>query len=311
MTLEIGAKKKTLEDNIAVFRQLTDNIYSLKNKVDQLTPSFYNDIKSTLNAWLEEAGYPIFQEEENVSNFENWKALIKKNIAVMKYKQDGKGDLIPEYSWDRGKVYERDKEGKPLKVYAAEVSAFEPNYYFNQVTLPLRDVQKAYETYFAPMGIPFDVLSPSDPANSRFRYYNMPDNEFVTNLRDKYQNELENYRVQLEELESPTYLENLRREILERIEDMRVDTKDLNKVVADFGKLNYLLSDKRVTIQPSEVAVIEPTPTEVVIPEKSPKEVLLENIQLMKDLLSLVEDKEQRKIILNAIKEIKDILPLV
>jgi hypothetical protein len=38
---------------------------------------------------------------------------------------------------------------------------------------------------------------------------------------------------------------------------------------------------------------------------------LLENIQLMKDLLSLVEDKEQRKIILNAIKEIKDILPLV
>lgn len=310
MTLEIGAKKKTLEDNIAVFRQLTDNIYSLKNKVDQLSPSFYNDIKESLNDWLEGAGYPIFQEEENVSNFENWKALIKKNIAVMKYKQDGKGDLIAENSWDRGKVYERDKEGKPLKAYA-EVGTFSPNYYFNQVTLPLRDVQKAYETYFAPMGIPFDVLSPSDPANSRFRYYNMPENEFVTQLRDKYQNELENYRAQLEELESPTYLENLRREILERIEDMRVDTKDLNKVVADFGKLNYLLSDKRVTIQPSEVAVIEPTPIEVVIPEKSPKEVLLENIQLMKDLLSLVEDKEQRKIILNAIKEIKDILPLV
>jgi hypothetical protein len=112
-------------------------------------------------------------------------------------------------------------------------------------------------------------------------------------------------------MESSEFQASLYREIKERIEDMRVDTKDLNKVVADFGKLNYLLSDKRVTIQPSEVAVIEPTPIEVVIPEKSPKEVLLENIQLMKDLLSLVEDKEQRKIILNAIKEIKDILPLV
>lgn len=311
MTLEIGAKKKTLEDNIAIYQQLTSGITTLQYKTKEIVPYYYLEIKEKLNKWLQEARYPLFEEEENASAFENWKALIKKNIAVMKYKQDGKGNLIASSSWEAGKVYERDKDGNPLKAYS-EQSAFEPDYHFNAVTIPLRDIQKANETYFAPMGIPFDLLSPFDKDNKTISSrYRMPNNEYVEQLGQKYLSELNNYKDELKDLESPNFIQNLRRQIEERIESMRIDAKDLNKVVADFGKLNYLLSDKRVTIQPSEVAVIEPTPIEVVIPEKSPKEVLLENIQLMKDLLSLVEDKEQRKIILNAIKEIKDILPLV
>jgi hypothetical protein len=311
MTLEIGARQKTLNDNVAVYTQLRDNIASIKYKVNELVPAKYHRIKNHLNEWLKDANYPLFEEDMSKTSFEHWQSLIKKNISTMKLKVDGNGDVIANYSYEAGKVYERDKENNPLKVYS-ESATFEPQYYFNDVTLPSRDIQKAVETYFAPLGIPFDVVSPTDEATKDIGgSWRMPDNEYVDQLARKYQSELDGYITQLKEMESSEFQASLYREIKERIEDMRVDTKDLNKVVADFGKLNYLLSDKRVTIQPSEVAVIEPTPIEVVIPEKSPKEVLLENIQLMKDLLSLVEDKEQRKIILNAIKEIKDILPLV
>jgi hypothetical protein len=311
MTLEIGARQKTLNDNVAVYTQLRDNISSIKYKVNELVPAKYHRIKNHLNAWLKGANYPLFEEDMTKTNFEHWQSLIKKNISTMKLKVDGNGDVIANYSYEAGKVYERDKENNPLKVYS-ESATFEPQYYFNDVTLPSRDIQKAVETYFAPLGIPFDVVSPTDEATKDIGgSWRMPDNEYVDQLARKYQSELDGYITQLKEMESSEFQASLYREIKERIEDMRVDTKDLNKVVADFGKLNYLLSDKRVTIQPSEVAVIEPTSIEIVIPEKSPKEVLLENIQLMKDLLSLVEDKEQRKIILNAIKEIKDILPLV
>lgn len=313
MTLEIGARQKTLNDNVAVYTQLRDNIYAIQNKVKELFPWYYNKIKENLNNWLQSANYPLFEEDMTKSNFENWQSLIKKNISAMKYKVDGKGDAIPENYWDAGKVYERDKENRPLKVYS-EVSTFDPHYGFNRVTLPLRDVQKAVETYFAPLGIPFDVISPWDEETKDISSsYRMRDNEYVEQLREKYQSELDGYVAQLKEMESPQFQSALYRDIQERIEAMRIDTKDLNKVVADFGKLNYLLSDKRVTIQPSEVAVVDTTPTgaEVVTTETGGKAVLEESIQAMKDLLGLVEDKEQRKIILRTIKEIKDILPLV
>jgi hypothetical protein len=311
MTLEIGARQKTLNDNVAVYTQLRDNIASIKYKVNELVPAKYHRIKNHLNAWLKDANYPLFEEDMSKTNFEHWQSLIKKNIATMKLKVDGKGDAIANYSYEAGKVYERDKENRPLKVYS-ESATFEPQYYFNDVTLPSRDIQKAVETYFAPLGIPFDVVSPTDEATKDIGgSWRMPDNKYVDQLAEKYQSELDGYITQLKEMESSEFQASLYREIKERIEDMRVDTKDLNKVVADFGKLNYLLSDKRVTIQPSQVAVIEPTPSgEVIVPEKSPKEILLENIKLMKDLLSLVDDKADRKVIMSAIKQIKDILPL-
>jgi hypothetical protein len=311
MTLEIGARQKTLNDNVAVYTQLRDNISSIKYKVNELVPAKYHRIKNHLNAWLKDANYPLFEEDMSKTNFEHWQSLIKKNIATMKLKVDGKGDAIANYSYEAGKVYERDKENRPLKVYS-ESATFEPQYYFNDVTLPSRDIQKAVETYFAPLGIPFDVVSPTDEATKDIGgSWRMPNNEYVDQLAQKYQSELNGYVAQLKEMESSEFQASLYREIKERIEDMRVDTKDLNKVVADFGKLNYLLSDKRVTIQPSQVAVIEPTPSgEVIVPDKSPKEILLENIKLMKDLLSLVDDKADRKVIMSAIKQIKDILPL-
>jgi hypothetical protein len=311
MTLEIGARQKTLNDNVAVYTQLRDNIASIKYKVNELVPAKYHRIKNHLNAWLKNANYPLFEEDMTKTSFEHWQSLIKKNISTMKLKVDGNGDVIANYSYEAGKVYERDKENNPLKVYS-ESATFEPQYYFNDVTLPSRDIQKAVETYFAPLGIPFDVVSPTDEATKDIGgSWRMPDNEYVDQLARKYQSELDGYITQLKEMESSEFQASLYREIKERIEDMRVDTKDLNKVVADFGKLNYLLSDKRVTIQPSQVAVIEPTPSgEVVVPEKSPKEILLENIKLMKDLLSLVDDKADRKVIMSAIKQIKDILPL-
>jgi hypothetical protein len=311
LTLEIGARKKTLEDNIAVYNQLATNIQQLQYKVQQLKPYYYQQIKKELNGWLNDAQLPIWQEDEKLSKFENFQSLIKKHLSTLKQKNDGMGNMIAPYSYDLGKVYERDKDGKPLKAYSELVAPYEGSYYFSDVALPMRDVQKAYETYFAPAGVQFDIADYDDEELNASRWKTLPENLYVKELFNKYNDELQVFQDKLQEMNSPEFQNNLTRDIVERIEAMRIETKDLNKVVADFGKLNYLLSDKRVTIQPSEVAVIEPTPIEVVIPEKSPKEVLLENIQLMKDLLSLVEDKEQRKIILNAIKEIKDILPLV
>jgi hypothetical protein len=82
-------------------------------------------------------------------------------------------------------------------------------------------------------------------------------------LKLKYENELKNFNDELEKLKSEEYQNSLRRDIIERIEEMRVATKNINAVVSDFAKLNYLLSDKKVTIQPSQVAVIPPTPIEV------------------------------------------------
>jgi protein subunit release factor A len=92
---------------------------------------------------------------------------------------------------------------------------------------------------------------------------------------------------------------------------MRVATKNINAVVSDFAKLNYLLSDKKVTIQPSQVATIPPTPIEVEPMVKSQKEVLEENISLMKDLLEFVTEKSERKVIIENIKQIKEILKFV
>lgn len=307
VTYEIGSTKKSLEDNIAVYKQLVESVSSIRYKLEHLTPARYRNIKEGLNAWLALAGYPLYEEDMKLSAFELWKELIKKNLSVQKMKFDAQGNKLWDEYYQSQRPYEYDKEGRPTKFYS-NARNFDPHYDFPRVTIPLRDIQKAYETYFAPMGLAFDVFNPFNNLES---YRELRENPYVISLEEKYNTELNSFTSQLKDLSTPEYMGSLYRDIQERVEEMRIDTKDLNKVVADFGKLNYLLSDKRVTIQPSEVAVIEPTPIEVVIPEKSPKEVLLENIQLMKDLLSLVEDKEQRKIILNAIKEIKDILPLV
>jgi hypothetical protein len=307
VTYEIGSTKKSLEDNIAVYKQLVESVSSIKYKLENLTPSRYSNIKQGLNAWLALAGYPLYEEDMKLSGFELWKELIKKNLSVQKMKFDAQGNkLIDEY-YQSQRPYEWDKEGRPTKSYS-NVRYFNPHYEFPRVTIPLRDVQKAYETYFAPMGLAFDVFNPFDNLES---YNQLRQNPYVMALEEKYNNELKSFVSQLNDLSTPEYMGSLYRDIQERVEEMRVDTKDLNKVVADFGKLNYLLSDKRVTIQPSQVAVIEPTPSgEVIVPEKSPKEILLENIKLMKDLLSLVDDKADRKVIMSAIKQIKDILPL-
>ena len=118
----------------------------------------------------------------------------------MKLKVDGNGDVIANYSYEAGKVYERDKENNPLKVYS-ESATFEPQYYFNDVTLPSRDIQKAVETYFAPLGIPFDVVSPTDEATKDIGgSWRMPDNEYVDQLARKYQSELQKAQHDLEAL---------------------------------------------------------------------------------------------------------------
>jgi hypothetical protein len=140
----------------------------------------------------------------------------------------------------------------------------------------------------------------------------LPNNPFVDALYEKYNSELVVFAEKLKEMESPEFQSNLIRDIEERMQSMRVDTKDLNKVVADFGKLNYLLSDKRVTIQPSEVANVDTTPTvEVGETEKSGKDILIENIQLMKELLSIIDDKAGRKAIMNDIKDTQELLKLM
>jgi hypothetical protein len=311
MTLEVGSSKKSLEDNISVLQQLVTDVDSIKYKLENLTPSRYRVIKQHLNEWLESVGYPLYEEDMNLSGLQLWKELVKKNLSVEKTKYDAEGNLLADEYYKMGKAYEWDKEGQPIKFYSKKYKPFEAYWQMrNYVTIPIRDIEKAYETYFAPMGLEFDVWNPLMELDYN-SYNQLRDNQYVAQLKNKYQTELNSFVSQLNDLSTPEYMSSLYREIQERIEDMRVDTKDLNKVVADFGKLNYLLSDKRVTIQPSQVAVIEPTPSgEVIVPEKSPKEILLENIKLMKDLLSLVDDKADRKVIMSAIKQIKDILPL-
>jgi hypothetical protein len=314
LTLEIGARKKTLEDNIAVYNQLSTNVYQLQDKVKKLTPYAFLRIKNALNKWLGTAKLPLWEEDEKLSKFENYKSLIKKSIATQKQKNDGEGNLIAQDWRDQGKVYERDKEGRPLKAYSSLVEyAYDPDYYFNEVALPARDVQKAYETYFAPTSVPFDILDYNDAElQSTSSYYRLPNNPFVDALFEKYNSELNGFKKRLIEMESPEFQQSLIRDIYERIEAMRIDTKDLNKVVADFGKLNYLLSDKRVTIQPSEVANVDTTPSvEVGETEKSGKDILIENIQLMKELLSIIDDKAGRKAIMNDIKDTQELLKLM
>jgi hypothetical protein len=314
LTLEIGARQKSLEDNIAVYQQLATNVYQLQDKVKKLTPYAFNRIKNKLNDWLGTAKLPLWQEDEKLSKFENYKSLIKKSIATQKQKNDGEGNLIAQDWRDQGKVYERDKEGRPLKAYSSLVEyAYDPDYYFNEVALPARDVQKAYETYFAPTSVPFDILDYNDEQlKMTSSYYRLPNNPFVDALYEKYNSELVVFAEKLKEMESPEFQSNLIRDIEERMQSMRVDTKDLNKVVADFGKLNYLLSDKRVTIQPSEVANVDTTPSvEVGETEKSGKDILIENIQLMKELLSIIDDKAGRKAIMNDIKDTQELLKLM
>ncbi len=312
LTLEIGSIQKNLEDNVAVYNQLIAGIQTLESKVHFLSPYRYQAIKRELNSWLRGANLPLYEDDKQLSSFENWKALIKKVISTMKVKNDGDGNLITSVYWDRGNVYEVDKEGNPLKRYS-RVEPFEiRTNAFSEATIPSRDIQKAYETYFAPNGIAFDIIPYDDPQYVDQRYsWDLPKNPFISELKVKYENELAKFNDELEKLKSEEYQNSLRRDIIERIEEMRVATKNINAVVSDFAKLNYLLSDKKVTIEPSQVATIPPTPIEVEPIVKSQKEVLEENISLMKDLLEFVTEQSERKVIIENIKQIKEILQFV
>jgi hypothetical protein len=311
MKLEIGVAKKTYEDNIAVFKQLTTNIQQLQFKVKQLKPYYYQNIKAELNSWLQNAQLPIWKEDEKLSKFENFQSLVKKHLSLLKQKNDGLGNMIG-YDYEKGKVYERDKEGRPLKAYSDLVGHYSGSYLYSEVSVVMRDIQKAYETYFAPAGIKFDIVDYDDEYLKSSRYRDIPDNQYVDELFNKYNDELQVFEGKLKEMESAQYQTNLMNDIYERIAQMQIKTKDLNKVVADFGKLNYLLSDKRVTIQPSEVANVDTTPSvEVGETEKSGKDILIENIQLMKELLSIIDDKAGRKAIMNDIKDTQQLLKLM
>jgi hypothetical protein len=66
----------------------------------------------------------------------------------MKVKNDGDGDLIPSNYWDRGNVYEVDKEGNPLKRYS-RVQPFQiSTNAFSEATIPSRDIPKSIRNLF-------------------------------------------------------------------------------------------------------------------------------------------------------------------
>lgn len=136
-----------------------------------------------------------------------------------------------------------DKEGKPLislhernEMWASQRQQYSDlgpvnkPYIFDAFNLAQRNLTREQKEFLTPSGIRL----------------NLTDLTSLTNYKEQQEKEIANLRSQKDKLNDPKNIDKLVREIKAEREEKKISYKSLMQAVADFAKLNYLLSEKKI-----------------------------------------------------------------
>jgi len=142
------------------------------------------------------------------------------------------------YGADEKKQKELDKlENEYNNLSVLEYSYNKP-YYFADFSVAVRDMKRYINDFIKQYEIDFDIQYPS---------------ESLQQFKDRVQQNIEKVKEELQNLRSKENMEILVQEAIEEKERQKVSYKDLQALITDFSKLNFLLDNKKVIEAPKKV----------------------------------------------------------
>lgn len=199
--------------------------------------------------------------------------LIPLVTDLEKKQTDKEGKKIVS-EWDRKYMKEKELE----EVSNLGLTRFNKPYWFTDFAVSARDLNKYKKNYLDPQKVTIDF----NDTNAAFE-----------NFRLNILSNIESINKAMEKLNSKEYKEQLVESIIEEKQRLQVQYKPLPQVIADFNKLNYLLSDVKVPLKaiPAQVSTL---------PTEKPMEAV-EVKQVQPEPQPMVSDKERIKNTINAL----------
>lgn len=211
-SLESETKKVKIQDDINSYRVVNERLQSYRDVISKMEYR-KRDIDDIL----------MDIAPEKVSNDIISKINYLIGIWKAEYPKDSQGRyLISSYERD----YQFQATLEELKVTADQISPFDkPNrpYWFTEIVEGKRLVEKEEK----------DLLSPRNIDKNNVSDYIVKSNEKIKDLEQE-----------IKQLQDKDFIERRTQEIIEYRERNKIVIKSVNELVAEFGRLNYLLSIK-------------------------------------------------------------------
>lgn len=162
--------------------------------------------------------------------------LVKLIIDIDKTQKDKDGKKLVS-------SYERDVKQKPYESYVeyqkrreemvnfSPLNTFRKPYWFSDFALAVREVNKMIKSFINQYEINFSI-----------DYF-----EGLDTFKQKVEKNIEENKERKAFYESENYKKKIEAEIIQERIDNKLEYKPLQQTIAEFGRLNYLLSDKKVS----------------------------------------------------------------
>lgn len=291
--LQIIEEKARMESEKIGFQRKVNAAQELMSQSRSVRGRFDNALK------LIREYYPNY--ESTGTTLEDAKKLKNDLLALFKSSKDPQG--LP---WARG-YYERrmqpvlyDKKGEIIP--ESELEQPSKPYWFTDWAVAIKDVEKGLNEFLRPFGIEWPDISDENPVQY-----------FIT----KANQEIDNITEAMKTVESDENKNRIAAEVVEQREKNHIRPKNLFENVADFAKLNYLLSHKAQEVpaavkKAATLVEVQPVDQEIPmgIPDISEKEYLENQIEEIKFLLEFA-DGEDKAYLENRIEDVKFLISIL
>lgn len=230
---KVIAELKSIEEKAAIDSELLSYNRQLE-QVDKLKENAYTinrNFKSAVDTIA-----PYRDIEFSSDKLEDAVKLVKSILDVVKSEKDKDGKKMVR-SWERDvtkNYYESFEDFNKRKELALTYSKLDPlykPYWFSDFSLAVRDTNKMVKEIVNQYGISFSI----------------DDFSGIDSFKEMVTKRIEEATERKKFFESDDYKKSIEKEVIEkRIED-KLEYKPLEATVFDFGKLNYLLSDKKAS----------------------------------------------------------------
>ncbi len=209
--LKIVDKAAAIDSEILGIQRLSDRIALIKDLVDTINRNFDDAVETART-------YRKFESsDDKLRDIQHAILLIQDAIK----KQTDKEGKILEY-----KSYRKYGTGMEYSVHERLIKP----YWFDELNLAQRNLTREIRTFINPNGISFSL----DKTGG------------LDKFKAKKEASIQGLEKQKAELKSAENISQIAAEVIEDRAAKKISYKPLSEVVADFEKLNYLLSDRKV-----------------------------------------------------------------